>query len=193
MTTTCSSPCVPCPRGLNTTAHCTKLFVDWGANIGQSLRAWYHHDQRWGPTLNKAAGKAARQSYCADVFEASPSFNSAILREAETLWPSKGGPRCDCANGAGGECRCGCAAEGKHVKLYLATPISLEGGPVSFESLGFVKDAGGTLSFDAHTEHRKPKEGKAKMLTLQSVNAVEYLRSKASVEHLVLKIDVENY
>lgn len=194
---TCKYPCEACSQGSNLTAACDKLFVDVGANTGQTLRAWYDGNRRWDAALAKVMPLAARQHYCADIIEASPSFSTVLLKEANLHRNSRGGAHCACPSSATESeqptCRCGCSKTGKDVQLYLGTPFSAESGDVTFQSLGFVHDAGGTLSFDATSVKRLPAQGKAKLITLQSLNAVEYLRSKTAVKHLVLKIDVEAY
>ena len=202
---TCNQTCERCRVPSNSPAvGCPKLYVDVGANTGNSLNAFFNGDRRWSPSLNQVLSLSERQEFCADVFEASPSFDASLRNVANRVRrESPGGARCDpCpptvqTGPPTGQCCCGCRARGRDVQLYLGTPFSLGGGAVRFESLGFLEDAGGTLSFaDANQQRRESTRKRyrhVQVVELQSMDAVEYIRSKVDVQHLVLKIDVENY
>lgn len=159
--------------GSNVTDGCQKLYVDVGANVGQSLRWWYHSADR-GRGCNefaKVATWAVRREYCADVFEAEPAQTSGpnkplVLEVARHR------------------------KLGRNVRLYAATPFSLTGGNVVFNAVGAIYDGGGTIS--KASEDSAAPDAKAGALMLQSMNAIEYLRN-LKVTHLALKIDVEFY
>ena len=70
--------------GTNNTDGCRLLFVDIGANVGQSLHQWYHSsDTGHGmKEYAKVASWKTRRTYCADVFEGNPAFNGVLRREA---------------------------------------------------------------------------------------------------------------
>ena len=155
--------------GVNTTAHCKLLYVDVGANIGQSLQMWYSNSDKGhgAREFGMIAPWQRRRRFCSDVFEASPSFGRDLARAAAYH-----------------------RARGKDVRLYVPTPLSIGGGEVAFASQGFVVNGGGTLSVASSRDVDKKT---AKQVMLQSVDAVEYVRAMEAVEHLVLKIDVENY
>ena len=159
--------------GSNVTDACDKLYVDVGANIGQSLRWWYHSEDRGrGCTeFAKVATWQVRREYCADVFEAEPAQTSSP-RSPLVLEVARHRQR------------------GRNVRLYGATPFSLTGGPVVFNAIGAVNDGGGTIS--KTSEDSAAPDAKAGAITLQSMNAIEYLRN-LKVTHLALKIDVEFY
>ena len=110
--------------GANVTDGCSKLFVDVGANTGQSLSWWYQAtDSGRGATeYAQIEPWRERRLYCADVFEASPSFTMTLRQEVENH-----------------------RSRGRNIRLYEATPFSLEGGNVTFESLGFMNNAGGSI------------------------------------------------
>lgn len=155
--------------GSNSTAGCQLLFADIGANTGQSLHQWYHSldNGRGMKEFARVASWRNRRNYCADVFEANPSFNKYLQYEAHYH-----------------------RQRGKHVQLYLQTPVSADGGMVEFFDMGFMVNGGGTLSFKSIPKRYDTAAGKIKRLP--SISLVEYVRAFAG-EHLVLKIDVENY
>ena len=163
--------------GANVTDGCSKLFVDVGANTGQSLSWWYQAtDSGRGATeYAQIEPWRERRLYCADVFEASPSFTMTLRQEVENH-----------------------RSRGRNIRLYEATPFSLEGGNVTFESLGFMNNAGGSIVSTAASEvqlntHSSTQKIGSTMLHLMSMNAIEYLRSLVSVTKLVIKIDVETF
>ena len=163
--------------GANVTDGCSKLFVDVGANTGQSLSWWYQATDRGRGATEYAQIEPWRERrlYCADVFEASPSFTMTLRQEVENH-----------------------RSRGRNIRLYEATPFSLEGGNVTFESLGFMNNAGGSIVSTAASEvqlntHSSTQKIGSTMLHLMSMNAIEYLRSLVSVTKLVIKIDVETF
>lgn len=155
--------------GSNDTSNCDKLYVDVGANIGQSLKWWYTSKNygRGSHENAKVATWQERQKFCADVFEAEPNQTHTLLQVTANH-----------------------RSLGRIVRLYAATPFSLMGGDVLFNSIGAVNDAGGTIA--------KAGDGAAAQMTasnavmLRSMNAIEYLRSLKATT-LALKIDVESY
>ena len=81
----CELNSTQCGRhGSNSTDGCKLLFVDIGANIGQSLHQWYHSSDagRGAAEYGKVVGWKQRRLYCADVFEGNPAFNNVLLKEA---------------------------------------------------------------------------------------------------------------
>ena len=163
--------------GANVTDGCSKLFVDVGANTGQSLSWWYQATDRGRGATEYAQIEPWRERrlYCADVFEASPSFTMTLRQEVENH-----------------------RSRGRNIRLYEATPFSLEGGNVTFESLGFMNNAGGSIVSTAASEvqlntHSSTQKIGSTMLHLMSMNAIEYLRSLVSVTKFVIKIDVETF
>ena len=110
-----------------------------------------------------------RREYCADVFEAEPSHTSSPKKPL-MLEVARHRHR------------------GRNVRLYGATPFSLTGGPVVFQAAGFIFDGGGTIT--KTSDESAAPDAKAGAITLQSMNAIEYLRN-LKVTDLALKIDVE--
>ena len=154
-------------NGRNVTDHCDKLFVDVGANTGQSLHQWYHSsDAGHGMSeFKRAATWAERRRWCADVFEANPSWSSKIMREVTYQRQ----------------------AHKIDIRTYLGTPFSTSGGTVDFLRVDGIANMGGTLSGASDNSI-----GGNKVSQLQAMDGVRYLHDLPAT-HLALKIDVENF
>lgn len=153
--------------GTSLTDHCSRLYVDVGANNGQSLHFWYHSSDagRGCTEFGHAVPWQDRRLFCADVFEAEPSQTRALRKEVAYHH-----------------------SRGRNVHLYDSTPFSLNGGDVVFKSIGRVDNAGGSIG----TTPANAGVLGANDLVLHSMGAIKYLFNLKAT-HLVLKIDVENY
>ena len=154
--------------GTSNTDQCSKLYVDIGANTGQSVGFWYHNQDggRGCREFALAYKWKERRLFCADVFEAEPSQTPSLRREVARH-----------------------QARGRHVRLYDSTPFSLNGGDMIFNSIGKVNNAGGTLAAPESSSTNPPLAdgGDSKRMVLHSMNGINYLRN-LNVTHLVLKI-----
>ena len=155
--------------GSNDTDSCSKLYVDVGANVGQSLKWWYQPKDygRGSKEFARVASFQERREFCTDIFEAEPNQTQTLMLVAKNLrvW-------------------------GHRVKLYASTPFSLMGGDILFNSIGAVNDGGGTVAKAANDAAAPDVTSKA--IKLRSMNAIEYLRNLKATT-LALKIDVESY
>ena len=180
--------------GTNDTHHCARLFVDVGANTGQSLQQWYHNsDVGHGMgEYGRIETWRRRRLYCADVFEASPHFTRRLTRAVESH-----------------------RLRGRNIRLYAATPFAL-GQTASFRAIGYVNNAGATrlrpprahrlstmpacptlaggniMPGAAGDESNASSPPGEEILRLRSMDAIEYLRG-IGARRLILKIDVETF
>jgi hypothetical protein len=157
--------------GRNVTTGCRRLFVDVGGNIGQSVNQWYaaSNHGRGSKEFAAVANWSHRHTFCTDVFEANRNFNG-VLKRVQRLHRERG----------------------RDVQLYLGTPFSIGGGVVPFYEMPYTVNSGGTLSFEATPAARGGPPPRKKIVELQAMDAVRYVREFEG-EHLVIKIDVETY
>ena len=149
---------------------CTNLFIDVGANNGNSLRFWFNPTDSGHGMAEYARIERAeeRKSYCADVFEANPHFNEQLSRLVRKY-----------------------RSQGRSVRLFNGTAFSVGGGPVAFG----VDPANTISSSLVRTKHVRGKTAWLSnySISVPSVDAIKYIRSLQGYNRVVLKVDVEGY
>ena len=148
--------------------NCTKLYVDWGGNNGQSLLQWYSvRDAGHGVAeFAQVVRSSERRTFCAEVFEPNPVFHKGLRKEAARF--NEAGTRVAIRPAAisigGGELE-----------------FAVQGGPGLGSSL--VRSSRAWNNTGPHHSVRRK---------VPSVDAIGYLRH-LTAERVVLKVDVENY
>eukprot|EP00327_Prymnesium_parvum_P022935 CAMPEP_0113259464 /NCGR_PEP_ID=MMETSP0008_2-20120614/16366_1 /TAXON_ID=97485 /ORGANISM="Prymnesium parvum" /LENGTH=162 /DNA_ID=CAMNT_0000107985 /DNA_START=137 /DNA_END=625 /DNA_ORIENTATION=+ /assembly_acc=CAM_ASM_000153 len=113
-----------------------------------------------------AAPWPERRKYCADVFEANPSWTKSLMREVRY---QRDRHKID-------------------IHAYTGTPFATRGGNVSFLRIDGVVNSGGTLS--ANSDMTIARVGRPLNATiLEAIDGIQYLH-EVHADHLALKIDV---
>lgn len=165
---------------------CAGIFVDAGANKGDTLLSWYN-DASCAIAPKKLLPKSAtcdwrwpwwlpldvRRQWCAEAFEANPQYNSRLLRMKERL-----------------EDRFGI-----QINVHFKTAFSTKNGNAVF-GLDTVHGTGSSLQLHRRALDARGKKGAGARVgenttTVRTVDATAFLDSVGSGVPISLKLDVE--
>jgi len=170
-------------------SQCNGLFIDVGANVGDSLASFYNHrscsigPQNVMPQHSKCAWYwpwwmqlEERKTHCVHAFEPNALLIAQLTTEATKLR----------------------RVVGPRIRVYPATAWSLEDGNATF-GVDVQHGVGSSLQLHRHTVGDRNKKGhgpalsEGNLTTVNTVDGIAFLRSLPTSLPTALKIDVEGH